>query len=96
MGNDHALETVGIGPIKVKIDNGVICTISKVWYMKGIKKNLLSNGELDDLGYEVHFKNGIIKLITGVHGRTYQEAETFIANSKEELIIMWHCKLGHI
>ena len=31
-----------------------------------------------------------------LHGRTYQEAETFATKSIEELIIRWHRKLGHL
>ena len=44
MGNDHALEIVGIGSIKEMMDDGVISTIPKVWQVKGLKKNLLSMG----------------------------------------------------
>ena len=41
-GNDHALEMVDIGSIKVKIDDGMIHTILEVQHMKGLKNNLLS------------------------------------------------------
>ena len=33
--------------------------------MKGLKKNLPSMGQLDDLGYEFHAKRGIMKVIKG-------------------------------
>ena len=48
MGNDHALEIVGIGTIKLKMYDDIIHTIQKVRHMKGLKKNLLSLGQLDD------------------------------------------------
>ena len=31
-----------------------------------------------------------------MHGRTYQEVETSVVNSREELTMMWHYKLGHM
>ena len=105
MGNDHALEIVGIGSIKAKMDDGVIRTIPKVRHVKGLKKNMLSMGQLDDLRYEFHVKRGIMKVIRGtfvvmkvekiaanlymLHRKTYQDAETFVANSGEKLTMRW-------
>ena len=65
MGNDHTLEIVGVGSIKVKMDGGVIHTIPEVRHVTGSKKNLLSMEQLDDLGYEFHAKRGIMKVIKG-------------------------------
>ena len=113
MGNDHALEIVGVGFIKVKMNDGVSCIILEIRHVKGLKKNLLSMRQLDDLGYEFHAKRGIIKVIRGalvmmkaekittnlymLHGRTFQQVETSIANSGAELTMRrWHCKLGHM
>ena len=80
--------------------------------MKALKKNLLLMGQLDDLGYEFHAKEGIMNVIKGVlmvikvekivanlymlHKKTYQEVETFVANSREKLTTRWHRKLGHM
>ena len=50
MGDNHALEIVGIGTIKIKMYDGIICTIQGVRHVTGLKKNLLSLGQLDDLG----------------------------------------------
>ncbi|KAI9198938.1 hypothetical protein LWI28_024753 [Acer negundo] len=50
MGNDHALKIDGIGTIKIKMHDGTIRTIYEVRHVKGLKKNLLSLGQLDDLG----------------------------------------------
>ena len=98
MGNDCALEIIGIDFIKVKMDDDVICIISEVQHVKGLKKNLL--GQLDDLGYEFLVKSGIMKVIKGVlvvikvekivanlymlHEKTYQEVRTFVGNFGEE------------
>ena len=101
MGNDHALEIVGVGFIKVKMNDGVSHIILEIRHVKGLKENMLSIGQLDDLGYEFHAKKGIINVIRGVivvmkakkittnlymlHGRTYQQVEASVANSGEEL-----------
>ena len=44
MGDNHALEIVGIGTIKIKIYDGIIRTIQRVRQVAGLKKNLLSLG----------------------------------------------------
>ena len=38
----------------------------------------------------------IVENLYMLHGRTYQEVETFATNFIEELIIRWHHKLGHM
>ena len=65
MGNNYALEIVDINSTKVKMDDDMIHIILEVWHVKGLKKNLPSMGQLDDLGYEFHAKRGIMKVIKG-------------------------------
>ncbi|GKA75957.1 retrovirus-related pol polyprotein from transposon TNT 1-94 [Tanacetum coccineum] len=48
--NDHELKIIGIGSIMVKMHDGTVRTIRDVRHVKGLKKNLLSLGQLDDLG----------------------------------------------
>lgn len=50
MGDDHALEIVSIGTIKLKMFDGTIRTITEVQHLKGLKKNLLSLGQLNSPG----------------------------------------------
>jgi hypothetical protein len=66
MNNDHALKIVGIGTIKLKIYDGSIHTILEVRRVKGLKKNILSVGQFDNLGCKIHLDNGIIKIVRGV------------------------------
>ena len=65
MGNDHALEIAGIGTVKLKMYDGTVCTIQGVRHVKGLKKNLLSIGQLDDLGCKTHIEGGILKVLKG-------------------------------
>ena len=46
--------------------DGTVCTIQEVRHVKGLKKNLLSLGQLDDLKCKSHIENGIMKIIIGV------------------------------
>ena len=62
MGNDHALEIISISTIKIKWFNGTICKIEEARHVKGLKKNLLSLGQIDSLGCKVHAKNKIMKI----------------------------------
>ena len=65
MGDYHALEIVGIGTIKIKMFNGTIRTIGEVRHVNGLKKNLLSLGQMDSHGYKTHVDNGIMKIVKG-------------------------------
>ena len=65
MGNDHALEIAGIGTVKLKMYDGTVRTIQGVRHVKGLKKNLLSIGQLDDLGCKTHIEGGILKVLKG-------------------------------
>jgi len=65
IGNDHALEIAGISTIKLKMYDGSIRTISRVRHVKGLKKNLLSVGQFDSLGYKIRTDNGIMKIVKG-------------------------------
>jgi hypothetical protein len=65
MGNDHTLEVLGIGTIKIKTDDGTIRKIQGVRHVKDLKKNLLSIGQLDDLGCKIHTEGGNLKVVKG-------------------------------
>ena len=65
MGDNHALEIVSIGTIKIKMYDGIIRTIQGVRHVTGLKKNLLSLGQLDDLGCKTHIEKGVLKIIKG-------------------------------
>ncbi|KAH9754149.1 Integrase catalytic domain-containing protein [Citrus sinensis] len=112
MGNDHALEIAGIGTIKIKMFDGTIRTIGEVRHVNGLKKNLLSLGQIDNHGCKTHVENGIMKIVKGalvlmkaekiganlfmLKGETLQEADTCVASNGEESTMMWHLKLGHM
>ncbi|GKC45238.1 retrovirus-related pol polyprotein from transposon TNT 1-94, partial [Tanacetum coccineum] len=63
--NDHELNIIGIGSIMVKMHDGTVRTIRNVRHVEGLKKNLLSLGQLDDLGCKVEIQNKIMKITKG-------------------------------
>lgn len=63
--NDHALKIVGTGIVKLKFYYKTVRTIQQVWHVEGLKKNLLSLGQLDDLNCKVIVEKRIMKVIWG-------------------------------
>ncbi|GJU28472.1 retrovirus-related pol polyprotein from transposon TNT 1-94 [Tanacetum coccineum] len=63
--NDHELKIIGIGSIMVKMHDGTVRTIQNVRHVEGLKKNLLSLGQLDNLGCKVEIQNKIMKITKG-------------------------------
>ncbi|GJV19239.1 retrovirus-related pol polyprotein from transposon TNT 1-94 [Tanacetum coccineum] len=78
--NDHELKIIGIGigSIMVKMHDGTVRTIRDVQHVEGLKKNLLSLGQLDDLGCKVEIQNKIMKIIKGA--RVLMRGEKVAAN----------------
>lgn len=65
MGDDHVLNIVDIGTVKIKIFDGTIHIIGEVRHVNGLKKNLLSLGQIDNHGYKTHVENVIMKITKG-------------------------------
>ncbi|KAE8703505.1 hypothetical protein F3Y22_tig00110469pilonHSYRG00245 [Hibiscus syriacus] len=63
--NDHALEIVGVGTIKLKMYDGTIKVVRDVRHVKGLKKNLLSYGLLDNNASKIETRKGIMKVFRG-------------------------------
>ena len=78
IGDDHALKIVGVGTIKIKMFDGYIRTVQGVRHVKGLKKNLLSIGQLDNLGFKTHIEGGILKVVKG--SLMIMKAEKMVAN----------------
>ncbi|KAE8713996.1 hypothetical protein F3Y22_tig00110202pilonHSYRG00134 [Hibiscus syriacus] len=110
--NDHALEIVGVGTIKLKMYDGTIKVVRDVRHLKGLKKNLLSYGLLDNNASKIETRKGIIKVFRGalvvlkgeniaanlymLKGETLLEAEASVASCSSYSAILWHKKLGHM
>ena len=65
MGNDATCPVIGIGTVKIKMFDGIVRVLSNVRHVLDLRKNLISLGVLDDLGYSYSSKGGIIKITKG-------------------------------
>ena len=65
MGNDATCLVIGIGTVKIKMFNGVVRVLSNVRHVPDLRKNLISLGVLDDLGYSYSSNGGIMKITKG-------------------------------
>ena len=55
MGDHNVQRGIGIGDVLVQMKHGKFGTLSKVLYVPGLKKNLLSISKISDLGYTINF-----------------------------------------
>ncbi|KAE8722570.1 Peptidyl-prolyl cis-trans isomerase FKBP62 [Hibiscus syriacus] len=110
--NDHALEIVGVGTIKLKMYDGTIKVVRDVRHVKGLKKNLLSYGLLDNNASKIETRKGIMKVFRGalvvlkgekiaanlymLKGETLLEVEASVASCSSDSAMLWHKKLGHM
>ena len=65
MDNDATCPVIGIGTVKIKMFDGVVRVLSNVRHVPDLRKNLISLGVLDDLGYSYSLKGGIMKITKG-------------------------------
>ncbi|KAE8725329.1 hypothetical protein F3Y22_tig00008957pilonHSYRG00078 [Hibiscus syriacus] len=110
--NDHALEIVGVGTIKLKMYDRTIKVVRDVRHVKGMKKNLLSYGLLDNNASKIETRKGIMKVFCGalvvlkgekiaanlyiLKGETLVEAEASVVSCSSDSAMLWHQKLGHM
>lgn len=65
MGNNIACKVEGLGNVTLKFENGYMYTLERVRYVPELKRNLISMGELDDLGMCGRIGDGLMKVIKG-------------------------------
>ncbi|KAI3734276.1 hypothetical protein L6452_13741 [Arctium lappa] len=109
-GDDKRLNVQGCGVITVKTKYGEK-RIPNVYFVPGLKHNLLSVGQLLLKGYEVHFKNnaceikdmnnkslGMVRMTFNKMFplRFYEDTSfSLITNSRDESLL-WHLRYGHM
>ena len=92
--------------------DSTIRTIGDVRHVNALKKNLLSLGQIDSHRCKTHVEIEIMKIVKGMlilmkaekidinifmlKGETLHEADACVASNREESIMMWHIKLGHM
>ena len=53
-----ALDVVGMGDIWIMLPNGSVWLLEKVRHIPDLRRNLISNGQLDDEGHAILFVDG--------------------------------------
>ncbi|KAJ0726248.1 putative RNA-directed DNA polymerase [Helianthus annuus] len=108
LANNHSLDITGIGDIDLKTPLGTVWTLKNVRVIPGLKRMLISIGQLDDQGYDVHFGRGQWKVVKGSmviargkkRGTLYMvEVPTDGVNAVSDgpsLSKLWHQRLGHM
>ena len=55
----------GAGDVHIKTTSNVMFKLTGVRYVPSLKRNLITAGQLDDVGYAVHFKDGSWEVTKG-------------------------------
>src|ERR1043165_2035881 len=101
-----------MGNVKVKVKNGKNVLIKDVWYVLGIKSNLMSVSQLIEKGFSVVMKNNFLKLYDSNQklimqseqgsNRTFKvnvettETECLNTEGSEGYSKLWRKRLGHL
>ncbi|CAM8938448.1 unnamed protein product [Rhodiola kirilowii] len=111
MGNNNVCKVMGMGSINLKLTNGKLVTLTKVRYVPGLRRNLISLGALDDSGCSYNAKNGVLavckndrQVLTGNKtGSVYILDGSYHGGTKEacpavceDATVKWHLRLGHM
>ncbi|KAH9647611.1 hypothetical protein KPL70_025255 [Citrus sinensis] len=65
MGNNAMCKIIGIGNIRLKLHDGSIRELKHVRFVPDLKRNLISLGMLDQMGYSVKIESGEMMIIKG-------------------------------
>lgn len=109
--DDNQFKVNGIGFVKLFLLDGTIIILSDVRFVSKLRRNLISLGILDILGYSIKIDNGTMRIIKGSlialknvringhylwHGLTLDnKGATSVVQSLDN-VMLWHRILGHI
>jgi len=110
MGNDAVCKTVGIGNIRMRMFDGQVRTLTNVWHVPNLKKNLLSLVTWEARGYKfsgadgvIKFSRGYMKILKGERTTNLYKLTWIIiigdasaVTEKKDTIRLWHMRLGHM
>ena len=60
--DDKNLNAEGMRNVRIILNNGKAVVIQNVWYVPGMKSNLMSMGQLVEKGFSVTMKDNLLKL----------------------------------
>jgi hypothetical protein len=65
IGDESPLEILGIGSIQIKVHDGTFKILTNVRYVPRMRRNLISLGTLEAMGYKYVVDNGVLKVTQG-------------------------------
>src|ERR1051325_8634738 len=108
--DDKYLNAEGMGNVRFKVKNGKNILIKDVWYIPGIRSNMISVGQLIEKCFSIVMKDNLLKLYDSHHklimkskqgsNRTFKvnvstaEAECLSTKGVEGDSKLWHKRLG--
>ncbi|KAL5826235.1 hypothetical protein ACOSQ4_018032 [Xanthoceras sorbifolium] len=107
LADDETLKIVGKGDIRLKLPNGSTWKLQGVRHIPGLKRNLISIGQLDGEGYCTTFSGCEWKITKGalVVARGKKCGTLYVTSSLENIVAvansngksnLWHQRLGHM
>lgn len=110
LGDYTTIETLGVGTVKLNTRGGTIKMLKNVRYVPSLRRNLISTGTLDKLGFKhcggdskvIFMKNSKVALWGPlVNGMYILEGETVlpeVCNTQISSVSapLWHSRLGHM
>ena len=65
MGDNHPCNIVGMGTVRIKMDDEIVRELKEVRYVPQLKRNLISVGTLEALGLMASIRDGVLKMTIG-------------------------------
>ena len=111
MGNNYVCKIMGIGNVNLKLHDRTTRELKQVRYVPELKRNLISLGMLDQMGYSVEIELGELKIVKDSHVvikcsrkngvsilyRYVVNGEAGVSSIDDiDKTKLWHLKLGHI
>ena len=111
IGDESPLEISGIGSVQIKVHDGTLKNLTNVRYVPKMKRNLISLGTLEAMGFKFSTDNGVLKVsqdnrvvlkakhINNLYyfqGSTVTGTVTICIASNTSNTKLWHMRLGHM
>ncbi|KAH9668238.1 hypothetical protein KPL70_021339 [Citrus sinensis] len=111
MGNNAMCRVIGIGTVKLRLQDGTLLMIKQVRHVPDLKRNLISLGMFDQIGYSIRLESGDLRVLDGsktvlkgnrkngvyvLDGEIIAGESGFSGSIKTDHTRLWDLRLGHI
>ena len=111
MGNNAMCRVIGNCTIKLKLKDGTLLMIKQVRHVPDLKKNLISLGMFDQMGYNIRLESSDLRVMNGsktvlkgnkknrvyvLDGEIIAGESGFSGSIKTDNTRLWHLRMGHI